>query len=144
MKKQSIKRIWHPYWLWEEVKFNMWGTPIDGEDMLKKAVKFTGDHKLYGKWMMKVVKEWKYSCEHNLSCLEQNRQAWIGHAAVALAFKCPEDITRLAWWQLTDRQRELANKEADKAITYWENKYAEKNTKTKRTRSRSRQGCLDI
>jgi len=122
--KTLIKKIWHPYWVWEEAKYNMWGSVMLEDRFLEKAIKFTGNHKLYGKWMMKVVKTWKYSCEHNLSDKSQNRQAWIGHAAVAFAFKCPEDITRKAWWQLTDKQRELANKEADKAIKYWEENYA--------------------
>lgn len=98
----------------------MWADVDNVEYFLEKAVEFTGNHKLYGKWMIEVVKNWKYSCEHNLSNTTQNRQAWIGHAACALAFQCPEDIVRQAWWLLTDKQRELANKEADKAIKYWE------------------------
>ena len=120
MKKHWIKRIYHPYWKWEEVKFNMWGRVDDKQEFLEKAIEFTGNYKLYGKYMMKVVKDWKYSCEHNLSDKSQNRQAWIGHAAAALALQCPEDIVRQAWWHLTDKQREMANKEADKAINYWE------------------------
>lgn len=114
-----IKQIYHPYWKWEEVKFNMWGGVSDPDDYLQKAIEFTGNHKLYGKWMRKVTRDWKYSCEHNLTAT-QNRQAWIGHAAVAYAFRCPEDIVRMAWWKLTEKQRILANKEADKAIKYWE------------------------
>jgi len=120
MQKRLIKQVYHPYWKWEEVDYNMWGTVDNREEYLKKAIEFTGDYKLYGRWMKKVAKSWKYSCEHNLSNTTQNRQAWIGHAAVAFAFKCPEDIVREAWWHLTDEQRELANKEADKAINYWE------------------------
>jgi hypothetical protein len=121
---KTLIRIFHPYWKWEETKFNMWGDVKDREKYFKKAIEFTGNHKLYGKFMMKVVKEWKYSCEHNLSNISSNRQAYIGHAACALAFKCPEDIVRLAWHELTDNQRELANKQADKAIKFWEENYA--------------------
>lgn len=123
--KRLINKINHPYWLWEENKFNMWGKVSDREVVLKKIIEFTGNHKLYGKYMLRVVQEWKYSCEHNLSDVSQNRQAWIGHAACALAFKCPEDIVRQAWHYLTDHQRELANKEADKAIQYWEDSFLE-------------------
>lgn len=117
---KEIEKIYHPYWLWEETKYNMWGDVEEKEKYLKKAIKFTGNYKLYGKYMKLVVKNWRYSCEHNLSCRGQNRQAWIGHAACALAFKCPERIVREAWWHLTDTQRNLANKEADKAISKWE------------------------
>jgi hypothetical protein len=129
MQKPLIEPIWHPYWKWEEVKFNMWGSVENKKEFLQKAIEFTGDHKLYGKYMMRVVKEWKYSCEHNLSKDSQNKRAWVGHAAVALAMQCPEDIVRAAWWHLTDEQRELANKEADKAINYWEKQYVKKTTK---------------
>lgn len=76
--------------------------------------------------MMRVADEWKYSCEHNLTAL-QNRRAWIGHAACALAFKCPEYIVRRAWGFLTESQRDSANNEADKAIKHWEEKYAKEN-----------------
>lgn len=105
----------------------MWGdVPSDEkEDFLQKAIEFTGDHELYGSYMMKVVKEWKYSCEHNLSFSGHNRRAWVGHAACAYAFQCPEDIVRKAWWYLTDEQRRVANRQADKAIEYWEIQYFE-------------------
>jgi hypothetical protein len=120
MQKRLIKQKWHPYWKWEEVSHNMWGSVDDREAYIQNAIAFTGNHKRYGKYMRRVVKEWKYSCEHNLSNITQNRRAWIGHAAAALALRCPEDIVREAWWHLTDQQRELANNEADKAIDIWE------------------------
>lgn len=120
IKLGSDNRIWHPYWLLEENNFNMWGNVENNEKYLQKAIKFIRDHKLYGKYMLEVVKQWKYSCEHNLSCITQNRRAWIGHAACALAMKCPEHIVREAWGFLTEKQQILANKEADKAIRRWE------------------------
>lgn len=121
-----IERIYHPYWLWEEVEYNMWGT-VDKKDIfLKKAIMFTKRHELYGKWMLRVVRQWKYSCEHNLSNYSSNRRAWIGHAACALAFKCPENIVRSAWSHLSKQQQIDANKQADNAIAFWEQKYMEK------------------
>jgi len=101
----------------------MWGSVDDKEKHLKEAIEFTGDYKLYGSFMLKVVENFIYSCEHNLSDLSQNRKAWVGHAACALAMGCPEDIVRHAWSYLTEEQQRLANKEADKAIKVWENKH---------------------
>jgi hypothetical protein len=118
-----IERIYHPYSLWEEADTNMWGSVADKEAFLKVAIAFTSNHVLYGKHMEKVVSEWKYSCEHNLSNATQNRKAWIGHAACAYAFNCPEDIVRKAWSFLTDEQRTLANEQADLAIKKWEDNY---------------------
>jgi len=139
--KRSIKQVWHPYWLWEEIKHNMWGSTK--EDLLQKAIDFTGDHKLYGSYMLRVTQEWPCSCEHNLTA-NQNRRAWIGHAAVALAFQCPEDIVRQAWWHLTDEQRELANKEAEKAIAKWETDYVQKKTHTKCITGSARTCRVDV
>lgn len=98
----------------------MWGTVRDKDLFLKKAIRFTGDHKSYGEWMFRVVKAWKFSCEHNLSNLTQNRLAWIGHAACAIKMGCPEDLVRKAWWALSEDQRILANIEAKKAVLWWE------------------------
>lgn len=106
----------------------MWRTAATEEkqSLLEKAITFTGDHVLYGSFMMRVAKEWKYSCEHNLTDPSINQQAWIGHAACALAFGCPEDIVRKAWWNLTDEQRIAANKMADRAIEFWKDSFFNK------------------
>lgn len=120
-----FKRVYHPYWDWEEIDYNMWGTVSNRAAALSKAILFTGDHKKYGRFMMRVVNEWKISCENALTDYSLNRKAWVGHAACALANAIPEDITRLAWGKLTDEQRLLANKEAERAIQHWEYHYAE-------------------
>lgn len=123
MKK--FKRVWHPYTKWEEIKFNMWGKVENRKEYYLLAVEFTGDHKRYGSFMQRVTKEWPVSCENALTDYFMNRKAWIGHAACALALRCPEDITRLAWKELTNEQQYLANKEAIRAISSWENMYIE-------------------
>lgn len=121
----KIERVYHPYWDWEEIDFNMWGVVKNRKVWLKKAIDFTGDHKKYGRFMMRVVSEWPVSCEHNLTDLSQNRRAWIGHAACALAMECPEDIVREAWSHLTESQQVKANAKADEAIAHWEYNYME-------------------
>lgn len=121
-KQKKLNRIWHHYQDWEETHSNMWGSVNDRQEYLDRAIEFTGDHKVYGAWMMKVIEEWPISCEHNLTDYSQNRRAWIGHAACALAFMCPEDIVRAAWGHLTEDQQMLANDQADKAIKEWEDR----------------------
>jgi len=120
----KFDRIYHPYWLWEEVDANMWGSVSNRKAALQKAIAFTGDHKLYGRFMQRVVAEWKYSCENALTDYSLSRKAWVGHAACAFAHGIPEDITRAAWRHLSDEQRVLANKEAERAIRVWEYGYA--------------------
>jgi hypothetical protein len=121
----KLERVYHPVCDWEEMRHNMYGDVADRKQWVKKAIKFTSDHKLYGRFMMRVIKDWPISCENALTDYLMNRKAWVGHAAVALAIGCPEDITREAWGHLTDEQQLLANKEAERAIQTWENNYIE-------------------
>lgn len=115
----KLKRIYHRCESWEEMHFNMWGKVGDRKEWLQRAIEFTGDHKLYGSFMMRVIREWPISCENSLTA-SSGRKAWLGHAAVALALHCPEDIVRQAWGHLSDEQRFLANEEARRAIAIWE------------------------
>lgn len=123
MRKTQLKRVYHPCHAWEEIKHGMWDDVDDRQVMLLKAIEFTGDHKRYGSFMIRVVNEWPISCENALTDSMLNQKAWVGHAACALAIGCPEDITRQAWGMLTDEQRFLANKEADRAIRVWRDAY---------------------
>lgn len=117
-----MKRIYHHYKKLEEFYAGMWKTILgeEREILIKKAVEFTGNAELYGSFMLRIIKEWPLSCEHNLSCDAMNRQAWIGHAACCLALGCPEDITRVAWHHLIQEQQDRANARADFAISEWE------------------------
>lgn len=115
-----MQRIYHPVDLWEEIPANMWGEVDNRNEYLDRAIVFTSNHKLYGSYMNRVVREWRYSCENALTDPNLNRKAWVGHAAVALAFGCPEDITRKAWGRLTHEQQLLANAEAARSILWWE------------------------
>jgi len=101
----------------------MWGEVSDRRLYLQRAICFTGNHRLYGRYMKRVTEEWHNSCTNALTDYNLNRRAWIGHAACALALRCPEDITRHAWSFLSNEQQLLANKQADRAIQSWEMRY---------------------
>lgn len=122
-----LKRIYRQYSEWEEIRHNMWGRVEDRNSWIERARVFTSDHELYGSFMTRVIQEWPVSCENALTDYSLNRRAWVGHAASALAINCPENITRAAWGDLTDEQRFMANKQADRAIRAWENNYIESN-----------------
>jgi hypothetical protein len=124
LKQLKFERVYHHYLDWEEINFNMWGTVENKKLWLKRAIKFTSDHQKYGRFMLRVVNEWKISCENALTDNAMNHRAWVGHAAVALAIGCPENITREAWGHLTNEQQLLANKEAGRAIECWKINYA--------------------
>lgn len=121
-----MRRIYHPYWQWEDYKAGMWRKLAADEEseMLQLAIDFTGDAEQYGSFMLRVANEYIYACEHNLSDTGMNRRAWIGHAACNLAIHCPEYLTRRAWWMLTPEQRIAADAKADEAIAHWERRQA--------------------
>lgn len=96
--------------------------------LLKRAIEFTGDAQLYGSFMRRVIIEWPMACEHHLTDVNQNRKAWIGHAASCLALGCPEDVTRSAWGYLSKQQQDEANAEAQAAIETWEAAHAAKDS----------------
>jgi hypothetical protein len=116
-----MKRIWHPYTLWEDWRAGMWRRVNQQEEdgFVERAILFTGNAKLYGSFMFRVVREWPFSCEHNLTEVAMNRRAWVGHAAACMAIDCPEYLTRRAWWMLTQEQRDAADYQATLAIREW-------------------------
>jgi hypothetical protein len=121
-----VKRIWVPYWFWEDYRNGMWKKlPIEKESvMLEQCIEFTGDYRKYGEVMMKVVSLWDFTMSHNLTNTSMNRLAFIGHCACTLEFQCPEYITRRAWKELSEQQQNKANAKAQKALEWWiENKY---------------------
>jgi hypothetical protein len=111
--------------MWEDYQAGMWAT-ITGDERKKvqaNAIEFISNTELFGEFMLRVVKTWKYSCEQNLSDVHMNRVAWIGQAACCLAFGCPEYITRSAWATVTQAVRDKADAKAEAAIKLWENQY---------------------
>lgn len=117
--KRNYKRIYHPISKWEEIGAGMWHKSSNRKADLVRAVSFTGNHRLYGNYMMQVVREWTFSCENSLTNSDINHKAFIGHCAAAKALGLPEDIVRQAWGLLTDEQRHKADMAAERAINWW-------------------------
>lgn len=98
----------------------MWEGPSCSLD---EVIAFTGDHRLYGAAMNRVINEWPVSCENSLTNDRINRKAWLGHAAAALEIGASESVTRKAWGFLDETQRRLANREAERHIGIWEERF---------------------
>lgn len=119
-----IKQIYIPYYKWEDYKNGMWERNVDNEsEKLKTAIEFTGDYKKYGKAMNIVVILWKNTMINSLTNPSINQKAFVGHCAVCYQLSIPEYITRKAWKYLTEKQRNLADWEAEKAIRKWKMSY---------------------
>ncbi len=113
-----MKRIYKPYWEWEDYINGMW-RKVDKEQettMLQDAINFTSNHIEYGNAMREVSKIWTSTMLNSLTNTSINRKAFIGHCAVQYKLNIPEYITRMAWKYLTNKQRILADLEAEKTI----------------------------
>lgn len=90
---------------------------------IDEAIAFTGDYIAYGKAMCRVIGEWPISCENSLTNDRINQKAWLGHAAAALQIGASESVTRKAWAHLDNSQRRLANREAERHIGIWQERF---------------------
>lgn len=108
-----MKQIYIPYWYWEDWINGMWQkTEFD----INEAIKFIGNHKKYGKAMRKVIDLWPYTMLNSLTNPSINKLAFLGQCAASYAINCPESVTRIAWKEITQKQRDLADNEAQKCI----------------------------
>lgn len=120
---RAITRVYIPYWEWEDWKNGMWGKSTDEIRDLQQAIEFIGYHERYGKAMGEVITAWPYTMLNSLTNTGTNRRAFLGHCAVTYELGIPEYITRMAWRELSDMQRKLADAEAQKHIDNYEIEY---------------------
>ena len=125
-----IKQQYTPYYEWECFKNGMWSKVDNEDELIKKAINFTSNHIIYGKYMNEVIFKWDKTMLNHLSNPMINKKAFVGHCAVCYKLKIPEYITRKAWSFLNDKQRYLANLEAQKAIEKWIKWYIKKSKNT--------------
>lgn len=124
-RRLKIKRVYHHYEKCEEYQTSMW-KQIPIEKRQEKVIQSRDlmlNITMFRSAMMRVVYEWSYSCEHNLTASVINHQAWLGHAGCAINHDAPEDLTREAWSMLNEEQQRLANIAADEVKQFWLEKY---------------------
>lgn len=126
---RKIKQQYIPYWEWEDWINGMWRKiPQEQEsEWLNKCIEFTGDWIKYGSAMEEVVKQWPRTMINSLTSPSTNKRAFVGHCAVQYKIQCPEHITRMAWKELTEKQRNDADEIAQIVIDDWIEKYAQQN-----------------
>ena len=113
-----MKQVYKPYWDWECYKNGMWKPSTDGA-LLRKAILFTSDYRQYGEAMREVVLIWENTMLHHLTNPSINKRAFIGHCACSYKRGLPEAIVRKAWSFLSEKEKRLANNEANKAYLLW-------------------------
>ena len=114
-------RIYHPYWLWEDYKAGFYDN-CSG-DIKKKHIESVlflfKDKELTKEYMNKVITEWKYSCEHNLTNDSLNKIAYIGQGACCIYAGVPNTVTMEAWSLLDKSIQKQADLIAEKVLNTW-------------------------
>lgn len=119
--KVDENRIYHPYTKWEDWKSGFYNN-CSGDikkDKIIKVIEMFNNEKLTRKYMNKVIDEWKYSCEHNLTNNTINKIAYIGQSACCLYAEIPNTITMEAWSLLDLNIKNRADKIALEILEKW-------------------------
>ena len=122
-----MKRIYHHYLKWEDYKNGMYetSTPDNEDELILLGISLLTHSDVFYNICIKILKEWKYSADVNLSNPSSNRKAWLGQAACNYAHGITELTTRKCWAELTESERIEANRVAKIII----DKYEKQNTK---------------
>jgi hypothetical protein len=121
-----MNRVFHPYHLWEEVKFGMYESPKNKEQESQVVIQFFNNPSDVLSAMCRVIETCPYACEHNFTNPTMNKIAWLRQASVALKYQISEESTRDAWNYLTEEVQIQANKIAENCIKKWGESYAKK------------------
>lgn len=116
-----MNRIYHPFWVWEDHKHGFYNNSSGAEKkkLLELCVEMFNSEELTRKYMLRVVEEWKYSCEHNLSNDSMNKIAYIGQAACCLYCGAPNTVTMESWSLLSDEVKDRSNFIANEVLEHW-------------------------
>jgi|SRR6185503_1026262 len=121
-KTLKIDRVYYDYRELEEYEFGMWKRPTGERRKLfiNRAADLMRCADEFKEAMARAVKIWPKSCQHNLTSLDSNRIAWLGHAGCCVAANSPEECTRVAWHTLTADEQNDANRVAAEVLQCWD------------------------
>ncbi len=115
-----IRRFFH-YRDLEEYKCGMWRI-VHGEERARNArnaADLMRDRKKFCAAMLRALREWPNSCQHNLTAEDTNRLAFLGHAGWCIAVGSPEENTRIGWHLLNPQEQDCANDAAQEVLDLW-------------------------
>jgi hypothetical protein len=116
-----MERIYHPYWNWEDHKAGFYDN-CSGDikkTYQSKIIEMFSSETLTQDFMLKVINQWKFSCEHNLTNNAVNQIAYIGQGACCIYCGAPCTVTMESWSKVPLEFQERANKIAESVIEIW-------------------------
>jgi len=119
---ENSSRIFHEWQDWEcyPAGFYKDKPPIGMtvEDCELAYKNFLADIPLFESVLARLIKEWKFSCEHYLTNERMNRIAWLGQASMCLHTGISSRFCG-GYNLLTDDQKDLADKKAFEYLNIW-------------------------
>jgi len=122
-----MNRIYHRYELWEDYKAGFYDN-VGGKNkavLIDKVVELFTDKALTKKYMEKVITDWPYSCEHNLTNDALNKIAYLGQAACCIYAGVTSSITMEAWHKVPKENRDIADAIAKEIVDNYKPKTTE-------------------
>ena len=120
--KKEMKRIYHTWDKWESFYSGFFNTKppkgITPKQAEEKYRELLSDPEEFARICARIIEEWPYSCEHNLTNKTLNRIAWMGQAALAYKHNIPAQF-RGGYNLLTKEQQQKADEIALKYINIW-------------------------
>jgi hypothetical protein len=115
-----MKRIWHPWTMWECYRSGLYETACgySKEQAVRMYAEFFRDSERFYRVGRAVTTEWKYSCEHFLTNDHINRLAWIGQASMCYATGVPA-VFRGGFHHLNAEEQKQANRVAKRVLGEW-------------------------
>jgi hypothetical protein len=119
---RKMERIYHTWDKWESFYHGFFDnnppTGISKKQAERLYYELLSDPAEFSHVLERVIEEWPYSCEHNLTNKTLNRIAWMGQAALAYKYKIPAQF-RGGYNLLTKQQQRTADDVALKYINVW-------------------------
>lgn len=113
--------MYHPYHLWEDYKAGFYDNCTGDIKKQKEnlVIEMFNDASLTEKYMNRVIDDWFYSCQHNLTNESMNKIAYIGQGACCIFAAIPSTITMSMWSKLDKKVQERSDKIAEKVLNKW-------------------------
>jgi len=119
--EKDTSRIFHTFDKWECHKAGFYKSVKEGmshEDCQRVFIETLSDPDRFAGILSKLIKDWKFSCEHYLTNKSMNRIAWLGQAAVCYDSGVPARYSK-AWFDIPYDLQQEANSVALKFLNIW-------------------------
>ena len=123
-----IKQYYARYDQMEDYQNGMYGDLQESinKHLIGMAADILSNDELFYSIAKEMIKEWPLASKVQLTNKEQNRRSWIGQATCCFHCGISNNLTSVAWFSLTDEERDSANKIAERIIYEFEESLCQK------------------